>query len=329
MDTGKKGGFFHHSPFPLKSRLAIATGDPDGAGLIIAQKALEELGPQKNFQFLVWTKTKAKAFKIPPFQTETFKNSCPALKSPFKASHILQIKNSAGPAGHLEDIAKLCLSRKISALITGPASKAEMKKHKLKALSQTAFLKAFCHKQNVFMCFRGAFFNVLLLTDHQPLKTVSIDPAKLNRLLRLALKARSLLKPSLQKKPLGVLGLNPHAGEKGLIGGEEEKILKPLLRAFSPKDVQGPLVPDAAFLKKSWGLYSFFIALYHDQGLIPFKMAHQQTGFAQTLGLDFLRLGVDHGTGRGLKAEEISHSSLLSAIKEAIRLIKQGRKNSF
>ena len=108
---------------------------------------------------------------------------------------------------------------------------------------------------------------------------------------------------------MGVLGLNPHAGEGGLIGKEEEDILKPLIKTFSPKEVQGLLVPDAAFLKKNWDLYSFFIALYHDQGLIPFKMIHSHRGFAQTLGLPFLRLGVDHGTGIGLKHREISSES--------------------
>ena len=146
-----------------------------------------------------------------------------------------------------------------------------MKKNKHKALSQTALLKILCNKKNLFMCFRGALFNSILFTDHIPLKKVSIDKTKFKDFLSLALKARIFLKPSLRKKPLGVLGLNPHAGEGGLIGGEEEEILKPLLKTFSPKEVQGPLCPDTAFLKKNWKLYSFFIALYHDQGAYPFQ----------------------------------------------------------
>ena len=78
-----------------------------------------------------------------------------------------------------------------------------MKKHEDKALSQTALLKTLCNTKNVFMCFRGAFFNCILLTDHQPLKEVSVDKTKLKKLLILALTARKLLKPSLQKKTFG------------------------------------------------------------------------------------------------------------------------------
>lgn len=328
MDRGKKDFILHHSPFPIKNRLALTTGDPEGIGKFVAKKALERLGQKKNFQFLIWTETKAKPLKISSFQTVTFKNSYQALKSPFKENHILQITSPGGTGEHLKDITALCLKGKISALITGPVSKTVMKKQEDKALSQTALLKTLCNTENVFMCFRGAFFNCILLTDHQPLKEISIDKTKLKKLLILALNTRKLLKPSLQKKPLGVLGLNPHAGEEGLIGLEEKKFLKPLIKTFSPKEVQGPLVPDAAFLKKNWKLYSFFIALYHDQGLIPFKMIHSHRGFTQSLGLPFLRLGVDHGTGLGLKRGEISNESFFTALKEAIRLIKLYRKKA-
>lgn len=322
MDRGKKSFFFHHSPFPLKNRLALTTGDPSGIGKKVAARALNNLGLQKNFQFLIWTDNRTQTLKLKNFQTLTFKTSEQALKSPFKESHILQIKSSGGPGDHLEEAAKLCLKKELSALITGPVSKASMKKNRYKALSQTALLKKLCNKKNVFMCFRGGGFNTILFTDHIPLKKVFLDKTSFRNCLTLALKARAFLKPSLRKKPLGVLGLNPHSGEGGLIGEEEEKTLKPLLQTFSPKEVQGPLSPDSAFLKKNWKLYSFFIALYHDQGLIPFKTVHSHKGFVQTLGLPFLRLGVDHGTGLGLKDKEISSESFFKALKEVLKIIR-------
>ena len=171
------------------------------------------------------------------------------------------------------------------------------------------------------MCFRGEKFNVVLLTDHIPLKKLAIRPSALRNCLRLALKHRALLAPALQKKALGVLGLNPHAGEEGLMGREEEDIIKPLLKEFPQEEVQGPLSPDSAFLRKNHKLYSFFIALYHDQGLIPFKAAHAHTGFAQSLGLPFLRLGVDHGAGLTLKGDGVCSDSFFAALKEAVRLV--------
>ena len=328
MGREKESFFFRHSPFPLKNRLALTTGEPSGIGKRIALQALKILGPKKGFQFLIWTDDKTKALQVPPFQTLLFKTGKEALKSPFKENYILQIKSSGGPGDWLEEAGRLCLKKELSALLTGPVSKAVMKKNKHNALSQTALLKILCRKKNLFMCFRGALFNTILFTDHSPLKEVSINKRNFKDLLALALKARGFLKPSLQNKPLAVLGLNPHAGEGGLIGDEEEEILKPLLKAFSSKEVQGPLSPDSAFLKKNWKLYSFFIALYHDQGLIPFKTIHSHKGFVQTLGLPFLRLGVDHGTGLGLKDKEISSESFLKALKEALRIIRLSYKKS-
>ena len=322
MDRGKKGWFFHSPAFSLKNRLALTTGAPSGIGKIAATGALKILGPKKNFQFLLWTGAKEKSFKIPGFQTLVFKTAEGALKSPFNENQILQITNPKGAGGQLEEAAKICLSHKASALITGPVSKQSIKNHRPGTIGQTALLKILSRKKQVFMCFRGALFNVILWTDHIPLKAVFINPKDFKNFLKFSLQARVVLPEKLQKKPLGLLGLNPHAGEGGLIGKEEREILQPVLKSFSSTDIQGPLVPDAAFLKKNWRLYSFFIALYHDQGLIPFKMAHSHKGFVQTLGLPFLRLGVDHGTGENLKIQEVSCQSFLNSIREAIRLIR-------
>ena len=322
MDRRKKDSVFNKKTFPLKNTIALTTGDPAGIGSTVAFQALKALGPKKNFQFMLWTCAQEKTFRLPRFKTFVFQNSQQALKMPFKENHLLQIKNSTGPAEQLEEATKLCLAKKASALVTGPVSKTLMKKNKRKALSQTALLKILCKKKNLFMCFRGKHFNTILLTDHIPLKNVEINKKTLRELLILSLQARDFLPTNKRKKAVGLLALNPHSGESGLIGKEEQKILWPIIKEFSSKEVQGPLCPDAAFLKKNWGVYSFFIALYHDQGLIPFKMAHSHKGFAQTLGLPFLRLGVDHGTGLGLKQKEISSESFLAACKEALRLVR-------
>ena len=322
MDRRAKKPSLYKTNFPLKNRIALTTGDPKGLGFFIAKKSLKNLGPKKNFQFLIWTHRRAETLKIPGFKTFTFSNSAQAFSCEFKENHLLQIKSKGGPGAWLLSAGQRALNQDISALITGPVNKSQLKKYK--AVGQTDLLKNQAQAQDVFMCFRGSSFNVILLTDHTPFKKVKIDKQKLLKLLKQALLIRKMLPSHLQKKPLGVLGLNPHAGEKGILGSEEEKILKPLLKKW--KEVEGPLSPDGAFLKKNWSKYSFFIALYHDQGLIPFKMRHNQKGFAQSLGLPFLRLGVDHGTGIGLKNKEISHVSFLLALKESLRLIRLYQK---
>lgn len=320
MGRGKKGFFFHSSIFPLKNRLALTTGDPQGIGKKITVQALKKLGPVKNFQFLLWTSPKEAPLKIPGFQSLVFKDHREALKEPFQENQILQIRSPGGVGDQLIEAGGLCLRGEASALITGPVRKELLKKHR--APGQTEILKRLCQNPPVFMGFRGSFFNCVLFSDHIPLKKISLDKNKLKECFIQSLQARAFLPPHQKRKPIGVLGLNPHAGEKNLMGEEEEKIIRPLIKSFSPKEVEGPLSPDSAFLKKNWKKYSFFIGLYHDQALIPFKMIHNHKGFAQTLGLPFLRLGVDHGTGYGLKEKEISSESLFSAIKESIRLIR-------
>lgn len=323
MDKRAKKGFFYGPAFPLKNRLALTTGDSDGLGKFVALQALKKLGPKKNFQFLIWTGQEARPIQIPGFKSLVFSEVSSALKSDFKENHLIHILSPGSPVLQLEEAARLCLRKKVSALVTGPMSKKQFLKSKKNVISQTGLLKKICHKEDVFMSFRGKHFNLILWSDHIPLKNISIERQAFKSFLEKALLWRKFLPKALQKKPLGVLGLNPHAGEGALIGKEEKNILEPLLNEFSPKEVQGPLCPDSAFLKKHWGLYSFFIALYHDQGLIPFKMIHPAKGFVQVLGLPFFRLGVDHGTGKGLKTKEISSDSFLLALKESLRLIRR------
>jgi len=319
MDSKPKRTSLCEKKFPLKNRLALTSGDPQGIGLFITYQALKALGPQKGFQYIVWSSSTAKTLKIPKFKTFAFNNSLQAFKQSFKEDHLIQIKHSKGPGDWLFEAGKKALQKEVSALITGPVNKICLKNYS--SVGQTELLKKISGAKNVFMCFRGKFFNVILLTDHIPLKKISIQKSRLKELLFTALSSRFFLPKSLQKKKIAVLGLNPHSGEKGILGQEEEKILKPLLKKYS--EIEGPLSPDSAFLKKNWKKYSFFISIYHDQGLIPFKLIHEQKAFAQNLGLPFLRFGVVHGTGLDLKKKEICHDSYLIALKEAIKHIQK------
>ena len=318
MDRKSKERIFYNNKFFLKNRVGITTGDPKGIGMFVAIQGLQKLKPKKDFQFVIWTNKKS--FSVSPFKVKSFKTAKEALASPFNPNEILQIKSSCSAGDWVEEAARLCLEKKLSALVTGPISKLLMAKNKHKAKGHTELFRRLCSKENIFMVFLGHYFNVALLTDHTPLSKVKIDKQKLESLIVKTLKLRSFLKPALRKKPIGLLGLNPHAGEVGLLG-KEEFFLKPLLLKFKG-EVEGFLVPDAAFLKKNWNRYSFFISLYHDQGLIPFKMIHKHKGVAFSLGLPFIRTGVDHGTGLGLKKSEIKSDSFYLALKKALFLIK-------
>jgi 4-hydroxythreonine-4-phosphate dehydrogenase len=169
------------------------------------------------------------------------------------------------------------------------------------------------------MAFIGNHFNVLLATDHVALSKVekSLIRSDLKSALSASLALKDLLK---SKKPIGLLGLNPHAGERGIIGHFELKYLKNL----SNKNFNGPLVPDAAFLKKNWSKYCVYLCLYHDQGLIPFKMQHgQDSGVHITMGLPFVRTSVDHGTAIDIYNQDLANpQSMRDAILLNLKLTR-------
>jgi 4-hydroxythreonine-4-phosphate dehydrogenase len=133
---------------------------------------------------------------------------------------------------------------------------------------------------------------------------------------------------------LGVCGLNPHAGEGGLFGDEEARLVAPGLEEGRRRlvalgiDVElgGPLVPDAAFRQMLDGRWDLVVALYHDQGLIPVKLAAFGHAVNVTLGLPFVRTSVDHGTGFDIAAKGVAdETSFLAAMKLAVELASRPR----
>ena len=317
MGRGTKETLFCTNAFPLKNRLSIAVGE--GIGPYVVQKSLNSIKPKKNFQIVVWSHKDRPLTKPKHFQIKRFRQSVLAFKEPFQENTVLEIVSNKSSYECLKEAAKFCISKKSSALITGPINKKSLGRG---LVGQTDLLKKMTKNPNAFMLFRGNKFNVSLLNDHLPLKHIKIDKKKLLYMLDELLYYRKILKKENRKKPIAVLGINPHAGEFGLLGTEENKIIKPLLKKYIAKGlVEGPLVPDAAFFEKNWSRYSFYLSMYHDQGLIPFKMIHKHKGFAMSVGLPILRLGVDHGTGEGLKKHEISHDSFLAALKESMNII--------
>jgi len=128
---------------------------------------------------------------------------------------------------------------------------------------------------------------------------------------------------------IGVLAFNPHAGEGGLFGGEEVRVIAPAIEQAKSGglDVSGPLVPDTAFVgcmgNGSKPPFDAYVAMYHDQGLIPFKMTAFDTGVNVTLGLPFPRTSPDHGTAFGLAWQGRANAeSFLSAIRLAARMAR-------
>lgn len=313
--------------------IAITTGDHDGIGLEVATKALNSLGPKSQFHFVLFRSTRAQAADLgrldQKFQRKTFANITEALKHSLTSrNQIYDIAADTSPAAWVETAARFCKTGAFHAMSTGPLSKTAIREAGLKDMGHTGILKRVAGTKQVYMGFYGTQFSVVLATGHVPVNGISESLTK-ERLKGAILAGRTLeplLKKGLLGKPVGLLGLNPHAGEQGLIGQEEASIHSSVIRELEQQiPVAGPLVPDAAFSQESWNKFRYYVANYHDQGLIPFKMVHGPLGGVHlTLGLPFLRTSVDHGTAKDIFGRNRANAkSMMAAIEAALFLVKK------
>lgn len=313
--------------------IAITTGDPNGIGFEVTIKALcsSDLASSKDncLFFLFRDRTQEmiqpKLFRVldKKWTRLTFESVDLALafvdQIKIKNNHarpfLIDLALTCSAVEWVILAAELCKKKILHAMVTGPLSKTLIRSVGRKEVGHTGIFKTLFPKSTLHMAFVGKYFNVLLATDHIPLSKVEAALTKKNisASKKAALHLRKYLK---LRKPIAVLGLNPHAGENTIIGSFEKKHLTLLNKPFV-----GPLVPDAAFLKESWNKYSVLLCLYHDQGLIPFKMIHgQDSGVHITVGLPFFRVSVDHGTAFSLFNKNIANpSSMLEAINLSMK----------
>jgi 4-hydroxythreonine-4-phosphate dehydrogenase len=313
-------------------RIAITTGDVDGIGTEVAAKALAKIRSKPDVHFLMWRSPRCPSRDLSLidryFKRVTVSSWPEALKVPATPKLIVDINSNLPPPVWVELSAQASHFGHIDAMVTAPLSKTAIAAAGMQDLGHTGILRRVSKSKELFMGFIGDRFNVLLATGHIPVSEVSekLTASRLESALRAAESLRLVLDKKPAGRPLALLGLNPHAGEDGLIGKEESKVHRQALEAARESGiaVEGPLVPDAAFFPANWKKFSVFVANYHDQGLIPFKMIHgQEAGIHVTLGLPFVRTSVDHGTAKDIFGKnKADPSSMRLAIEWAIRLCR-------
>jgi 4-hydroxythreonine-4-phosphate dehydrogenase len=224
--------------------------------------------------------------------------------------------------------AQCCLRGEIKALVTAPVNKEAVVRSGLEFIGQTEFLSQLAGTQRTAMMLlgqaeRGRWLRVVLATTHLPLKEVAARLAQPKVELAIELAARACSDLGLPRARVAVCGLNPHAGEGGTMGTEEQTIIAPAVLAAQRRGVEavGPLSADILFYQAYWGDYDAVVAMYHDQGLAPLKMVSFDTGVNWTLGLPFIRTSPDHGTAYDIAGQgKANPSSMLAAIRLAKQL---------
>jgi 4-hydroxythreonine-4-phosphate dehydrogenase len=201
----------------------------------------------------------------------------------------------------------------IDALVTGPINKYNIQSEKFSFAGHTDFLMARFKVEDVLMLMVNELFKVGVVTSHLPLAKVSENITTESIISKLRIMNESLLVDFVIRKPrIAVLGLNPHAGDNGVIGDEEKKVIIPAIKAAREANIAvfGPFPADGFFGAATFRKFDAVLAMYHDQGLIPFKAMAYDGGVNFTAGLPFIRTSPSHGTAYELagKNEAQPHS---------------------
>ncbi|MDA7848290.1 4-hydroxythreonine-4-phosphate dehydrogenase PdxA, partial [Sulfurospirillum sp.] len=210
---------------------------------------------------------------------------------------------------------KLAKKEKVNGIVTLPINKESWEKADVPFIGHTDALS-----DNAIMMLGCDKLFTILYTHHIPLKDVSetITTKKLKKFLL-------TVEDSLHVKSIGVLGLNPHAGDGGVIGDEDfmiQKAIKKANKKLGKNVFTGPLVPDIAFTQRSRENIKHFVCMYHDQGLIPLKALYFDESINVSLNAGIIRTSVDHGTAFDIAYKNCDPSivSYINAVKEAVNL---------
>lgn len=231
------------------------------------------------------------------------------------------VRTGKAMVGYIKEATDLALAGKIHAMVTCPINKVSMKQSGSEFHGHTELIASRTGSDRYVMMMAGTRLSVVLVTIHIPFHEVAgmLSPEKILDTIRItgtALKERF----GLANPRIAVAALNPHAGEEGLFGDQERTIIKPAIDMARKEgyNVSDALAPDTVFYHALEGLYDVVVCMYHDQGLIPFKMIHFKDGVNTTLGLPIIRTSVDHGTAYNIAGTgKADPGSLIEAIKLA------------
>jgi 4-hydroxythreonine-4-phosphate dehydrogenase len=232
-------------------------------------------------------------------------------------------------AHYIETAVDLILACKIDGMTTCPISKSSLQQAGYTYPGHTEMLVDLTQADKYTMMMAGDTLKVTLMTIHCSLASV---PAKLTTtgILDLIRITDNALRVDFGIKTprIAVAGLNPHSSEDGLFGLEERDIILPAIERAQAEtiNVQGPFPPDTVFFKAAAGQFDGVVCMYHDQGLIPFKLLHFKDGVNVTLGLPIIRTSVDHGTAYDIAGKGQADASSLAAAVHMAASIHKNRK---
>ena len=327
----------------IKSRkinVGITIGDPNGIGIEIILKSLSNFSLFHECNFIIYASTSLIEKQKQHFQIdslplkkidseEDLSDTQINVKEVFSNSQFNfgESDKELSELGilSLKEATKAIKDKKIDVLVTAPINKDLSFSESFKYTGHTDFLKNY-FKISPLMLMISKELKIALLTDHIPIKDVSnaINQDIVEQKIK-ALETSLINDFQIKKPKIAVLAVNPHAGDNGVIGNEDQSIITPAINSFkgTTSSINGPFSADTFFVNENYKKYDGIIASYHDQGLIPFKTISFGKGVNFTAGLPVVRTSPDHGTGFDIAGKGIAdHTSFTNAIKLGLQVFK-------
>lgn len=303
-------------------KVAITMGDPAGVGPEIVIKALDDpeiaelahwivIGDQRILDLTDragWQRVR---------QNRNLEVIDLELMSGEAASFRLgQLNAACGRAAlaYVRTATEICLRGQADAMTTAPINKEAVSLGGIKFSGHTEYIAELCGAPESWMLLANDRMRVIHVSTHIPLRRAcGLDPARILRTIELGHAA--LIQMGISAPRIAVCGLNPHAGENGLLGGEDSEFIAPAVAEARERGVNcaGPLPADTLFLKAARGHYDLVVAMYHDQGHIPIKLLSFEDTVNVSLGIPVIRTSVDHGTAFDIAGQGIADPANMKA----------------
>jgi 4-hydroxythreonine-4-phosphate dehydrogenase len=311
----------------MTTRLALTVGDPAGIGPEVVLKALARTDLPAA-EVVVYGPLRALRERAARFSLRAPESlGVRVADVPVGGELRLGVTSAEGgrvAAEAVRQAARDAMAGHVDALVTAPLNKESLAAAGHRWPGHTEMLADVAGVSDVAMLFVGGSLRVALVTIHRSLRSVpdAVTGAEVERVARLL--HRELPRLGAPSRRIAVCGLNPHAGESGMFGREEIEVIAPAVARLRAEglEVSGPFPADSLFARASRGEFDAVLAQYHDQGLIPVKLAAFGHAVNVTLGLPFVRTSVDHGTGFDIVEKGIAdEGSLMAAIHLAADLV--------
>ena len=329
-----------------KIKLGISIGDVNGIGMEVILKTFNESQMLDYCTPIIYGHTKVASFHRKALQMSDYMFNVidkPEAANPGKVNMINcweeDVKIDLGLANEiggkyaflsLQKATDALVNGDIDALVTAPINKHNIQSAAFTFAGHTEYLQARSESKDVLMFLISETIRVGVVTGHIPVLEVPTAITKDKIVKKIQLINDSLKKDFWIEKPkIAVLGLNPHASDNGLLGKEESEIIAPAIQEAFDKGIIcfGPYAADGFFGNGSYKKFDAVLAMYHDQGLIPFKTIAFDTGVNYTAGLKFVRTSPDHGTGYDIAGKNIADpTSFMEAVFAAIHIVKNRRE---